>query len=114
MLSAWFALAAKELVIGASEPFTEFASSPLSFREAETALEIARCRTMKSGHLSERRSVLLLDEVDLASCLLAGRQAPQLDDKVQKYVLSLDLDVEHIGTLIVYLAHDQDVARTAH
>jgi purine catabolism regulator len=114
VLPAWLALAANELVVGASEPFTELASTPLSFREAETALEIARRRTVKSGHLNSHRSVVLLDEVDLASWLLARREAPQLDDKVQKYVASLHLDVDHIDTLIVYLAHDQDVARTAH
>ena len=42
VLTAWLALAGGELVVGASEPFIELASTPIAFREAETALEIAR------------------------------------------------------------------------
>jgi purine catabolism regulator len=110
---AWLTLAGSELVVGASEPFTELASTPLAFREAETALEIARRRTAKSGAAAAKRTVVLLDEVDLASWLLARREAAQLEDKMQKFVASLQLDSDHIDTLVVYLAHDQDVGRTA-
>ena len=99
--------------MGASEPFNELASTPLAFREAETALEIARRRTAKSGPAAAKRTVVLLDEVDLASWLLARREAPQLEDKMQKFVTSLQLDADHINTLVVYLAHDQDVGRAA-
>lgn len=114
VLPAWLALAGSELVVGASEPFSELASTPIAFREAETALEIARRRTAKSGiNPGAHRTVVLLDEVDLASWLLARREAPQLEDKMRKFVTSMQLDNDHIETLVVYLAHDQDVGRTA-
>lgn len=48
-----------------------------------------------------------------ASWLLARREAPQLEDKMRKFVASMQLDSDHIETLVVYLAHDQDVGRTA-
>lgn len=114
VLTAWLALAGSELVVGASEPFNELASTPIAFREAETALEIARRRTAKSGiNSGAHRTVVLLDEVDLASWLLARREAPQLEDKMRKFKASMKLDNDHIETLIVYLGHDQDVGRTA-
>lgn len=114
VLPSWLTLAGDELVVGTSEPFTELASTPIAFREAETALEIARRRTAKSGLTpGPRQTVVLLDEVDLASWLLARREAPQLEDKMRKFVASMQLDSDHIETLVVYLAHDQDVGRTA-
>ena len=57
--------------------------------------------------------MVLLDEVDLASWLLARRGAPQLEDKIRKFEASMQLNNDHIETLVVYLAHDQDVGRTA-
>ncbi|WP_366145590.1 helix-turn-helix domain-containing protein [Cryobacterium sp.] len=54
-----------------------------------------------------------LDEVDLASWLLARREAPQLEDKLRKFVATLNPDRDLIETLIVYLALDQDVERSA-
>ena len=114
VLTAWLALAGGELVVGASEPFIELASTPIAFREAETALEIARRRSAKSGtNAGAHRTVVLLDEVDLASWLLARREAPQLEDKIRKFEASMQLNNDHIETLVVYLAHDQDVGRTA-
>ncbi len=113
VLPAWLAQAGLNLLVGASELFTELASTPLAFREAETALEIVRRRSAGSGPGVARSAVVLLDEVDLASWLLARREAPQLEDKMQKFIASLQLDTEHINTLVVYLAHDQDVGRTA-
>jgi len=114
VLAAWLTMAGSELVVGASEPFRELASTPIAFREAETALEIARRRTAKSGiRAVNQRTVVLLDEVDLASWLLARREAPQLEDKMRKFRASMQLDKEHIETLVAYLAHDQEVSRTA-
>jgi hypothetical protein len=114
VLPSWLTLAGGELVVGTSEPFTELANTPIAFREAETALEIGRRRTAKSGlNPGPRRTVVLLDEVDLASWLLARREAHQLSDKIRKFVASMQLDNDHIETLVVYLAHDQNVGRTA-
>lgn len=58
VLAAWLTLAGAELVVGTSEPFSELASTPLAFREAETALEIARRRTTQAGsHPGAQRTV---------------------------------------------------------
>lgn len=114
VLPEWLNLAGSELVVGASEPFSELASTPMAFREAETALEIARRRaTQTDRHPGAQRSVVRLDEVDLASWLLARREAPQLEDKLRKFIATLNLDSDLIGTLIVYLGLDQDVGRSA-
>jgi len=114
VLPPWLTLAGGELVVGTSEPFTELVNTPIAFREAETALEIGRRRTAKFGlNRGPRRTVVLLDEVDLASWLLARREAPQLDDKIRKFVASMQLGNDHIETLVVYLAHDQNVVYTA-
>ncbi len=114
VLADWLTLAGSELVVGTSEPFGELASTPMAFREAETALEIARRRTTQAGrHPGAQRTVVRLDEVDLASWLLARREAPQLEDKLRKFVANLNLDSDLIETLIVYLALDQDVGRSA-
>lgn len=114
VLAEWLSLAGTELVVGTSEPFSELASTPIAFREAETALEIARRRTTQAGrHPGAQRTVVRLDEVDLASWLLARREAPQLEDKLRKFVATLNLDSDLIETLIVYLALDQDVGRSA-
>jgi len=114
VLDEWLTKAGTELVVGTSEPFGELASTPLAFREAETALEIARRRTVRAGHHpGAARTVVRLDEVDLASWLLARREAPQLEDKLRKFVHTLNLDSDLTDTLIVYLALDQDVGRSA-
>lgn len=114
VLTNWLTLAGTELVVGTSEPFSELASTPMAFREAETALEIARRRATQAGrHPGAERTVVRLDEVDLASWLLARREAPQLEDKLRKFVATLNLDNDLIETLVVYLALDQDVGRSA-
>ncbi|MBC7761319.1 MAG: helix-turn-helix domain-containing protein [Candidatus Saccharibacteria bacterium] len=114
VLVDWLTLAGTELVVGTSEPFSELASTPMAFREAETALEIARRRATQAGrHPGAQRTVVRLDEVDLASWLLARREAPQLEDKLRKFVATLNLDSDLVETLIVYLALEQDVGRSA-
>ncbi len=114
VLSEWLTLAGAELVVGASEPFGELASTPMAFREAETALEIARRRATQAGrHPGAQRTVVRLDEVDLASWLLARREAPQLEDKLRKFVATLRLESDLIDTLVVYLALEQNVGSTA-
>lgn len=114
VLTEWLNLAGTELVVGTSEPFNELASAPLAFREAETALEIARRRTIQAGrHPGPLRAVVRLDEVDLASWLLARREAPQLEDKLRKFVATLNLDSDLMETLIAYLALEQHVGRSA-
>ncbi len=83
VLPSWLNLAGKFMDIGLSQPFTDLASAPDAFREAETARNIARRRsqaTKESG--ASRGTVVMLDEVDPATWLLALRASPMTEDKL--------------------------------
>ncbi|NVN00388.1 PucR family transcriptional regulator [Arthrobacter sp. SDTb3-6] len=114
VLHAWLELAGKFMDIGFSEPFTDLASAPDAFREAETARTIARRRSRAArGAGSVRGTVVMLDEVDPATWLLALRASPMTEDKVSAFTRSLDAESDLRTTVICYLALDHDVAKVA-
>ncbi|WP_240630340.1 helix-turn-helix domain-containing protein [Specibacter cremeus] len=112
VLTDWLALASGALDIGLSEPFTDLASAPEAFREAETARNIARRRT-RAAASPAAGTVVRLDDVDPATWLLALRGSPMTADKITAYARELSSDADLRETVVVFLALDQDVAAVA-
>lgn len=114
VLPEWLDLAGKVMDVGLSEPFTDLASAPDAFREAETARKIARRRSRASGAtVTVRGTIVRLDEVDPATWLLALRASPMTDDKISAFSRELNGEDELRNTVVSYLALDQDVAKVA-
>lgn len=115
VLSAWLELLSEALVIGLSEPFSDLAATPEAFRDAETAVSIAkrRARASLKANSPTRRFVVYLDEVDPATWLLARRDSPRTEDKLDRFVRPIRPDHDLLETLIAYLARAQDVAEVA-
>ncbi len=114
-LAAWLENFSPSVVVGLSEPYSDLAATPEAFRDAETAVNIAR-RRARAAHrsgISVKRSIILLDEVDPATWLLARRQSPRTEDKLDRFVRPIKADPELTSTVIHYLARDQDIARVA-
>ncbi|MCW2134363.1 helix-turn-helix domain-containing protein [Arthrobacter sp. VKM Ac-2550] len=112
-LEAWLGLA-EDVFIGLSEPYSDLATTPDAFREAETAAGIAGRRARAAGaNGSGGRWIVRLDEVDPATWLLARRQSPQDSDKLGKFVQGLDRDTELRQTVLWYLARNLDIAQVA-
>jgi purine catabolism regulator len=112
-LEAWLGLA-EDAFIGLSEPFSDLATTPDAFREAETAAGIAGRRARAAGaNGSGGRWIVRLDEVDPVTWLLARRQTPQDSDKLGKFAQGLDRDPELRQTVLWYLARNLDIAQVA-
>lgn len=113
----WLTLAAQTLSVGTSVPFAALADTPAAFREAETALEIARSRACSFGANAGSgiaTEIVRLDDVDLATWLLSqvdGRQTLARIRSVLDPVLTSETLKE---TLVTYLALDQNILATAH
>ncbi|XAS73295.1 helix-turn-helix domain-containing protein [Micrococcaceae bacterium Sec5.1] len=114
-LDAWLELTGRSVFVGLSEPYSDLARTPESFREAEAAAGIAR-RQIQAATTSAsgaNRGIVRLDEVDPATWLLARRLSPQDKAKLNRFVEALNLDSELKQTAICYLVNDLDVAKVA-
>ena len=114
-LDAWLELTDRSVFVGLSEPYSDLATTPEAFREAEAAAGIARRQILAAGGSDSGpyRGIVRLDEVDPSTWLLARRQSPQDKDKLNRFVEALSVDSELKRTVISYLANDLDVAKVA-
>ena len=113
---AWLNQAAQTLTVGTSAPFGALADTPGAFREAETALEIARSRARSfaaEAGPAIATEIVRLDEVDLATWLLSQVDGRQMMTRIRPILQELrGADTLH-ATLVTYLALDQNISATA-
>jgi PucR family transcriptional regulator, purine catabolism regulatory protein len=113
-LQDWLELC-EDVFIGLSEPYSDLATTPDAFREAETAAGIAgrRAKSASPNGPGDHRWIVRLDEVDPVTWVLARRQTAQDTEKLRKFVQGLNRDKELRQTVLWYLARDMDIAQVA-
>ncbi|TQM13742.1 PucR family transcriptional regulator [Pseudonocardia kunmingensis] len=105
----WLTLLAGTHVTGVSGPFGDLTLSARYFGEALTAWQVATRRRERGGSATTVR----LDEVDFATWLLTRRDDAQVAARFDRHFGALAARPELAGTVVTYLACDQDVRRTA-
>lgn len=113
---AWLSQVAQMLTVGTSAAFGALAETPAAFREAETALEIARSRARSFGAdagSSMATEIVRLDEVDIATWLLSQVDGRQAMARIRPILRVLHGAETLHGTLVTYLALDQNIVATA-
>lgn len=109
--SRWLNLMAEHYLVGVSAPFSALVQVPGSVREAEKALGIARSWA-SIAERPERIGPVRIDEIDLSTWLLSHVDQQQLRARIG--ITLAPVNAEPLRTtLLTYLAHDQNVARTA-
>jgi purine catabolism regulator len=106
---AWLSRLGETHHVGVSGASDDLTGIPDQFREAYTAwqLVIRRCRS------GGTRTIVKLDEVDLATWLTARRDDQQVAARVAQQFRPLIQDDDLRRTVIAYLACHQDVRSTA-
>ena len=107
----WIDSLTRTLLVGASAPFAELTRVADSAREAETALGIAR-RWGAAADAPARLSPARMDRIDLATWALAHVDPRQLEQRIER-TLDPIRSPQLRETLVVYLAAEQSIARTA-
>lgn len=107
----WIDSLTRTLLVGASAPFAELTRVADSAREAETALGIAR-RWGAAADAPARLSPARMDRIDLATWALAHVDPRQLEQRIAR-TLDPIRSPQLRETLVVYLAAEQSIARTA-
>jgi purine catabolism regulator len=113
---AWLNQAAQTLTVGTSAVFGALAETPAAFREAETALEIARSRARSLGAdagSTVTTEIVRLDDVDLGTWLLSQVDGRQATARIRSIVDPLRGAETLNETLVTYLALDQNIVATA-
>ncbi|TDD50762.1 PucR family transcriptional regulator [Saccharopolyspora elongata] len=106
---AWFELLARTRVVGVSGPFQDLTVAPRYAQEAATAWHLAGRRHGRGS----AATIVRLDEVDFATWLLTRRDDTQVADRLDRHFGELIRSPELVETVVLYLACDQDVKRTA-
>lgn len=117
LADAWLDHVAQTLSVGTSAAFGSLAETPAAFREAETALEIARSRARSFGAdagSAMATEIVRLDDVDLATWLLSQADRRQTAARIRNFLDSLLKSETLNETLVTYLALDQNIVATAH
>jgi PucR family transcriptional regulator, purine catabolism regulatory protein len=109
--SRWLNLMAEHYLVGVSAPFSSLVQVPGSVREAEKALGIARSWA-SIAERPERIGPVRIDEIDLSTWLLSHVDQQQLRTRIGITLAPVSAEPLR-ATLLTYLAHDQNVARTA-
>ncbi|MER7011994.1 helix-turn-helix domain-containing protein [Saccharopolyspora sp. NPDC000359] len=106
---SWLDELARTHLVGVSGPFTDLAVAARYAEEASTAWHLAgRRRGRGSG-----RTIVRLDEVDFATWLLTRRDDAQVADRFERHFGALVKSPDLARTVVLFLACDQDVKRTA-
>jgi len=106
---AWLQLLSRTHVAGVSAVFTDLAAVPLASSEALTAYWVVMRQNQRGGH----SRILRLDEMDLATWLVAGRGHHEVKMRVDRHLANLREHAGLVDTLVMYLACNQDVSATA-
>lgn len=105
----WLDELARTHLVGVSGPFSDLTVAARYVQEANTAWHLAGRR---HGRGSDR-TIVRLDEVDFAAWLLTRRDDAQVADRLERYFGALITSPDLVETVVLYLACDQDVKRTA-
>lgn len=105
----WLAFLGKNQLVGVSGPFNDLTLANQYFHEAITAWHLA---VRRHDHGSTQ-TVVRLDEVDFATWLLTRRDDAQVAARFERHFSALAKVPELVETVVLYLACDQDVKRTA-
>ena len=108
-LTAWLEQLGTTHLAGVSRPFTDLSGVPLRLREADAALRLVSGRHRRGASATSLR----MDDVDLASWVLASCDRAELHGVVTEQLRPL-ADVPDLRrTVVTYLACDQNLRRTA-
>ncbi|WP_433274405.1 PucR family transcriptional regulator [Pseudonocardia xinjiangensis] len=105
----WLDLLGDSHLVGVSGTFTELTDVPGFVDEAVTAWRVAARRQDRGG----LGSVVRLDTVDFATWLMARRDDTRVAERFDRHFGSLARSPDLVATVVVFLAVDQDVKRTA-
>lgn len=107
----WLDVLGRTHLAGVSGPFNDLTVAPQYFQEAGTAWQVVTRRRDRGGGGGE--TVVRLDEVDFATWLLTRRDDAQISARFDRYFGALVKAPELAETVVIYLASDQDVKKTA-
>jgi hypothetical protein len=107
--NSWLETLGTSHFVGVSGAFDDLTSTPDHFREAVTAWQLV----VRRSRTGSTRTVVKLDEVDLATWLTARRDDEQVTARVTQQFGSLIQDAELFRTVVSYLACHQDVRAAA-
>ncbi|MFC5993149.1 PucR family transcriptional regulator [Pseudonocardia hispaniensis] len=105
----WLTLLSGTHLTGVSGPFADLTVAPQYFREALTALRVATRRHA----VGASTRIVRLDEVDFATWLLTRRDDAQVAARFDRHFGALVRAGGLAETVIMYLACQQDVKKTA-
>jgi purine catabolism regulator len=105
----WLALLGRTHLVGVSGTFTELTDVARFVDEAVTAWRVAARRQDGDG----TGSVVRLDTVDFATWLMARRDDTGVAERFDRHFGVLARSPDLVETVVVFLAADQDVKRTA-
>lgn len=107
--AAWLGVLARTHLVGVSGAFSDLTVASRYAHEAETAWHLAGRRHDRGGD----QTIVRLDEVDFAAWLLTRRDDAQVADRLERHFGDLIKAPDLVETVVLYLACDQDVKRTA-
>lgn len=105
----WVRFLSRTHVAGLSAVFRDLAAVPSASSEAMSAYRMVKRQVQRGG--SSR--ILRVDDMDLLTWLLAGREHRELSTRVDRHLAQLSQHAGLVDTLATYLACDLDVAATA-
>ncbi|MGH3360317.1 MAG: PucR family transcriptional regulator ligand-binding domain-containing protein, partial [Nocardioidaceae bacterium] len=105
----WLAMFARSHLVGLSSGFTDLTTIPEHVSEAHSAWRLLGNRRAAGSDVT----VLAMDDVDLATWVMATRDDRDVHEMVRRQVGVLEDAPDLRATVIAYLAYDQDLRRTA-
>ncbi|GAB3307718.1 hypothetical protein EK0264_07105 [Epidermidibacterium keratini] len=108
-LGSWLDQLATTHLAGASRSFTDLTAVPQRLREADAALRLITTRHRRGAPDTSLR----MDDVDLASWVLASCDRMELHGVVAEQLRPLADSPDLVRTVVTYLANDQSLRRTA-
>lgn len=108
-VEAWLEQLGRTHLAGVSRPFTDLSGVPQRLREADAALRLVTSRYRRGTSATALR----MDDVDLASWVLASCDRAELHGVVTEQLRPLIGAADLRRTVVTYLACDQNLRRTA-